>query len=103
VRSVEKLGIPELSSKQVERLCAISEENARKYVLSQIAPKSIAALNICAEVEGTKPVKLSIDIEMVLSPSTKDCDAQKTANEAVKYAFNSAEEYLRELACNSQT
>ena len=100
---MEELGIPELNSKQVERVCAISEENARKYVLSQIAPKNIATLNICAEVEGTKPVKLSIDIEMVLSPSSEDCDAQKIADEAVEYAFNSAEEYLRKLACNSQT
>jgi acid phosphatase class B len=103
VKTVEELGIPELNSKQVERVCAISEENARKYVLSQIAPKNITTLNICAEVEGTKPVKLSIDIDMVLLPSSKDCDAQKIADEAVKYAFNSAEEYLRRLACNSQT
>jgi hypothetical protein len=60
-------------------------------------------LNICAEVQGAKLVKLSIDIDMILSPSMKDYDAQKIADEAIKYAFNLAGKYLRELACNSQT
>lgn len=100
---MEELGISELTSEQVEELCAIAEENAREYVLSKISPRDIDTLNVCAEVEGTKPVKLAIDVDIALSSSMKDCDVQKLADEAVKYAFNSAEKYLRELACSSQT
>ena len=100
---MEELGISELTSEQVEELCTIAEENAREYVLSKISPKDIETLNVCAEVEGTKPVKLTIDVDIALSSSMKDCDVQKLADEAVKYAFNSAEKYLRELACSSQT
>ena len=100
---MEELGIPELTREQVEELCAIAEENARKYVLSKVSPKAIETLNVCAEVEGTKPVKLAIDVDIALSSSMRDYDVQKLADEAVKYVFNSAERYLRELACSSQT
>jgi hypothetical protein len=99
---VEDFGIPDLISEQIEELCTIAEEAARKHVYSKIAKKNIEALNICAEVEGTKPVNLTVDVDIDLSDSVKDLDAQKLANEAVKEAFKSAEKYLRNLACHSQ-
>lgn len=98
---MEHIGIPELTSEQTEQLCVIVEEAARKYVYSQISKKNIEALNISVELEGTKPVTLTVDVDIDLSPSMENL-AQKLADEAMKEAFSSSEKYLRELACRSQ-
>ena len=99
---MEKLGIPNLTSEQTEEFCTIAEETARKHVLSKISPKKIETLNVTVETEGSKPVTLTIDIDLILVPLMKDFDVQKLADEAVKEAFSSAEEYLRKLTCRSQ-
>jgi len=99
---VEELDIPELTSEQIEELCAAAEEAAREYVLSRVPSKRIETLNIGVEAEGTKPVNLIVDIDIVLSPLMENFDVQKLVNEAVKQAFASAEKYLRELKCHSK-
>ena len=96
------LGIPDLTSEQIERLCLIAEEAARKHVLSKISKKNIEKLDVCTEVEGTKPVRLEINVDIGLSPTLGNFNVQKLANEAVNAGFKSAEKYLRELACHSQ-
>jgi hypothetical protein len=98
---VEELGIPELTSKQTEELCAIAEEAARRYVLSKVRGKNVDKLNVIAEIEGIKPVRLTVDVDFSLSKSVKNCDAQELANEAVKAGFAAAERHLRELGCRS--
>ncbi len=98
---MKHIGIPELTSEQTEQLCIIAEEAARKYVHLQISKKNIEALNISVELEGTKPVTLTVDVDIDLPPSMRNL-AQKLADKAIKEAFNSAEKYLRELACLSQ-
>ncbi len=102
MKIVEELGIPELTSEQIEELCSIAEKTAREYVLSKVQPKRIEALNISVETEGTKPVTLTVDVNVSLSPLMKNFDVQKLVDEAVKEAFASAEKYLRELKCHSQ-
>jgi len=95
-----EIGIPELKSEQIEELCSIVEKTARQYVLSKLSPKRIEALNISVETEGTKPVRLTVDVS--LSPIMKKINVQKLVDEAIKEAFTSAENYLRELACHSK-
>jgi hypothetical protein len=97
-----EIGIPELKSEQIEELCSIVEKTARQYVLSKLSPKRIEALNISVETEGTKPVKLTVDVDVSLSPLMKNFNVQKLVDEAIKEAFTSAENYLRELKCHSK-
>jgi hypothetical protein len=97
-----EIGIPELKSEQIEELCSIVEKTARQYVISKVSPKRIEALNISVETEGTKPVRLTVDIDVSLSPLMKKFNVQKLVDEAVKEAFTSAEKYLRELKCHSK-
>lgn len=97
-----EIGISELKSEQVEELCSIVEKTARQYVISKVSPKRIEALNISVETEGTKPVRLTVDIDVSLSPLMKDFNVQKLVDEAIKEAFTSAENYLRELKCHSK-
>jgi len=101
VKDVEELGIPELTSEQIEELCSVAEEAARKHVLSKIPEKRIEVLNISVEAEGIKPVTLTIDAEVALSPIMKDFDVQSLIDEAIKEAFRAAEKYLRSLKCHS--
>jgi hypothetical protein len=99
---MEALGIPELTSEQIEELCLIAEKAAREHVLSKVPSKKIETLDISAEAEGTRPVALRIDVAVTLSPSLKSFDVKKLVDEAVREAFISAEKHLREIACHSQ-
>jgi hypothetical protein len=91
-----------LTTEQVEQLCTIAETAARKHVLSKVPSKKIEKLDILVEAEGTKPLRLTVDVDIVLSASMKGFNVEELSDEAVKEAFASAEKYLRELACHSQ-
>jgi len=99
---LEDIGLPELTPEQVEELCSRAEGAAREYVLSKVPPKRVETLNISVETEGEKPLTLTVDVELVLSPLMQEYDVQKLVDEAVKEAFRSAEKYLRELKCRLQ-
>lgn len=99
---MEEIGLPELTPEQVEELCSAAEKAAREYILSKVPPKRVETLNISVEMEGEEQLTLTVDVELNLSPLIRDCNAQKLADEAVKEAFISAENYLRELKCRLQ-
>lgn len=98
---MRELGIRELTSKQLEELCSVSEEAAREYVLSMIPSKNIETLDVSAEADGNQPVTINVDVAITLSPSMKDFDVQRLVDKAVEEAFASAEKYLRENACHT--
>lgn len=101
MKPVKNIGLPELTSEQVEELCSIAEEAARKHVLSKISIKKIETLGISAEVKGEKPLTLSVEVNISPSLEIENSYIQKLAEEAVKEAFASAEKYLKELKCRS--
>jgi len=83
-------------------MCSRAEEAARKHVLRRVSLKKIETLNISAEADHTKPLRLAVDVDIELSTHAENFDVQKLADEAVKEAFASAEKYLRELACHTR-
>ena len=95
-------GIPELTLEQVAELCEGAEQAARNFVLSQVATSRIVTLDVAVDAEGTKPVTVSVEVNVVLSPLMKDFDVETLTNEATKQAFAHIEEYLRELKCKSK-
>jgi hypothetical protein len=97
VKRVEELGLPDLTTEQIETLCSTAEDAARKHVLSKVPSKMVETLNISVEANGTKPVNLTVEIDLVLSPKMKDFDADALAKEAVKEALKASENYLRKL------
>jgi hypothetical protein len=101
VEFVEELGLSELTSDQIEKLCAVAEQAARKYVLSKVSSKRIETLNISAEAEGAKPLTLTVEVDITLSPLMKSFDAKKLAKEAVEEAFKFAKSHLRDGSCHS--
>jgi len=99
---LEEIGIPELTSKQLEELSEIAEEAAREYILSKVPPRRVSVLNITVDTEGTKPITVNVEVEVTLSPLMKNYNVKKLTTEATKMAFASIEKYLRELACKSK-
>jgi post-segregation antitoxin (ccd killing protein) len=97
VKRVEELGLPDLTTEQIETLCSTAEDAARKYILSKMSLKMVEKLNISVEVEGAKPVNVTVEIDLVLSPKMKDFDADRLVNEAVQAALAASESYLRKL------
>jgi hypothetical protein len=94
---VEELGIPDLTTEQIEMLCSTAENAARKLILSEVPAKMVEKLDISVEAIGTKPVNITVEIDLALSPKMKDFDADKLVNEAVKEAHEASENYLRKL------
>ena len=92
-----ELGIPELTTEQIETLCSTAENAARKHVLSKVHSKMVDKLNICVEVTGSKPVNVTVEIDLDLAPAAKNVDAQTLVKEAINEAHKASENYLRKI------
>ena len=97
MKCVEELGFPDLTTEQTETLCSTAEDATRKYILSKVTFKMVEKLDISVEVEGTKPVNVTVEVDLALSQKIKDFDADSLANTAVKKALEASEIYLRKL------
>lgn len=98
---MEEIGIPRLTPEQVEGLCEIAENAARKYIVSKIPLKQISVLNITVDTKGMKPITINVDIELNTMLTMKGYAVKKLANEATQQAFVSIEKHLRKIACKS--
>ena len=92
-----ELGFPELTTEQIELLCSTAEDAARKYVLSKVSHKNIDRLDISVEADGSKPVNVTVEIDLILAPQTKDVDAEAVVKEAVEEAHRATENFLRKI------
>ncbi len=98
---MDEIGFPELTMEQVSELCETAEQAARDYVLSKVPNSRIVALDVTVDAEGTKPVTVNVDANIVLSPLMKDYDVETLTKQATNRAFERVEQYLRELKCKS--
>ncbi|MCL2642909.1 MAG: DUF3194 domain-containing protein [Candidatus Bathyarchaeota archaeon] len=92
-----ELGLPELTTEQIEALCATAENAARKHIQAKISSKLIDCLDITVEAQGTKPVDLSVEINLVLSEDAKGVTVDALVKEAVAQAHLASEIFLRKL------
>lgn len=94
--------LPDLSPEDIEKICEIAEEAARKYIMSKVSLRKISDMDITVEVDGTKPFNVSVEVDLELSPLMRDYNVQELVDEAVGKAFEAIEAYLRELKCKSK-
>lgn len=92
-----ELGFPELTTGQIELLCQTAESAARKYVLSKVPQKEIDRLDISVEADGTKPVNVTVEINLILASQTKGVDAEALVKKAVDEAHKATENFLRKI------
>lgn len=89
------LGFPELSTEQIEALCLDAEKAASKHILSKVSSGMIDKLDISVEAEGTKPLVLTVEIELILSQKAGQFDVESLVNEATNEAHKASEKFLR--------
>jgi len=94
---VVELGIPELTTEQIETLCSTAENAARKYVLSRLSSKMIDRLDICVEATGSKPLNVTVEVDLVLAPQAEGVDAEALVKEATNEAHKASKNYLRKI------
>ncbi len=92
-----ELGFSELTTEQIEILTQTGEEAARKYVFSKLSSKNVERLDVSVEAEGTKPVNVTVEINLVLKPEIKGVDVDALVKEAVSQAHKAMENFLRKL------
>jgi len=102
---VKLLGILQLSSlsyDQIEKICEIAEEAARKYVMSRVPSRGISDLTVSIDLEGTETLNISVDVEVKLSALFKNINTNEIAKNSVKASFDAIEKYLSEFKCQSE-
>jgi hypothetical protein len=92
-----ELGFPELSTEQIELLCQTTEDAARKYILGKVGSKDVERLDISVEIEGAKPVNVTVEINLLLTKDTKTDDVEALVKEATAHAHLATEQFLRKL------
>ena len=92
-----ELGIPELTTEQIELLCSTAENAAKNYILSKVSAKNLDVLDISVEADGLKPVNVTVEIDLVLTPETKGVDAEALVKEAANEAHKATENFLRKI------
>jgi DNA-binding protein YbaB len=97
VKLVVELGIPELTTEQIETLSSTAENAARKYVLSKVSSKMIDRLDISVEAAGSKPVSVTVEVDLELTAKTEGIDAEALVKEATNEAHKAIEKYLRKI------
>jgi hypothetical protein len=97
VKLVVELGIPELTTEQIETLCSKAEKAARKYVLSKVSSKMVDRLDISVEAAGSKPVNVTVEVNLVLTSQAEGVDAEALVKEATNEAHKASENYLRKI------
>ena len=76
-----ELGFPELSTEQTELLCQAAEDAARKTIYANVSAKDVERLDISVEVEGTKPVNVTVEVNLLLA-KTQRMDAEALVKES---------------------
>jgi hypothetical protein len=92
-----ELGLPELTTEQVETLCETAETAARKHIQAKLSSKLIDHLDITVEAHGTKPIDLSVEIDLILNDDAKGVDANVLVKDAIAQAHLASETFLRKL------
>jgi len=91
------IGLPDLTDEQILEVIEAGERAAREYVLSRLPAKKVYDIGVCIQVEGSKPLTITVDVELRVASSAK-VDPEALAREAAKKAMEAVEEKLREIA-----
>ena len=91
-----ELNFPELSTEQIELLCQAAEDAARKTIYAKVSAKDVDRLDIAVEVEGTKPVSVTVEINLLLAKTTQ-ADAEALVKDAIAQAHKATENFLSKL------
>ncbi len=68
----------------------------QKHLIKKSQAKDVERLDISVEVEGTKPVNVTVEVNLLLA-KTQRMDAEALVKEAIAQAHNATEIFLSKL------
>ena len=71
-----------------------------KHVLSKVSSKMVDRLNISVEAEGSKPVNVTVEIELALTPEAKGIDAKTWLKKPLVEAHKASEKLFEKFKMN---
>jgi len=94
----ESIGLINLSSEQVVKVCEAAENAARRFIFSKVSKNKIVDLDITVDILASKPFVVNVDIDVEFSPLVQNVDVEKLIDAAVDKGLQAAERTLREFA-----
>lgn len=94
---MSKRPLSSLTYEEMEKLCEIAEEAARKYIMSKVPSEYISDVSISVDLEGSESLNVEVDVEVELSPLYKKVNVKEIVEGSVKAAFDAIEKYLDKI------
>jgi len=89
--------ISSLTYGDLEKLCDIAEEAARRYIFSRVKREYVSDISISINLENRDFLNVDIEVEIELSPLCRKINAKDLAEGSVKASFEAIEKYLRKI------
>ncbi|MEM4520715.1 MAG: DUF3194 domain-containing protein, partial [Candidatus Bathyarchaeia archaeon] len=89
--------ISSLTYEELERICEVAEEAARKYIFSRVKKEYISDLYISVDLEGLDVLNVNVEVEIEFSPLCRKVNAKEIADGSVKAAFEAIENHLKKI------
>lgn len=93
-----KRSVTSLTYKELEEICSIAEEAARRYILSRVPKNGVSDISISVSLESSETLNVDVDVEVRLSPLYRKINVKDLVEESVKAAFEAIEKYLEKLS-----
>lgn len=89
--------ISSLTYEELEKICEVAEEAARRYVFSRVRKELVSDLHISVDLESLDTLNVSVEVEIRLSPLCRKVNVQEIADGSVKAAFEAIEKCLKKI------
>lgn len=83
------------SGTEVEKLCSVAEDTVEQVIENRIGFKHVEDLRVTVRADGTKPLRLTVDLD--LTPSHRSSELDSILGEATDAAFSAVERKALEL------
>jgi hypothetical protein len=90
-----RTSLSSLTYEELEKICDVAEEAARKYITSKVPKDGILDLTISVDLESLESLNVNVDVEIRLSPLYGNVNVKELAKGSVKAAFEAIEKYLK--------
>jgi len=94
---VGRVEIRKFSAEELEKVCEIAEESARKLLLSEIPSSRIEDIDMTVDVEEADGLRVDVDLQVILKEGVQVPDLESLVKKSVDRAQSSVEQFLRGL------
>jgi len=91
--------ISSLTYEELEKICVLAEEAARRYIFSRVKREYVSDLYVSVDLESLDTLNVNVEVEIELSPLCSKMNVQEIADGSVKAAFEAIEKCLRRIMC----